>query len=274
MKKLLKKTIFYKWYRSLVDIKNGINIKKYRGNEQEDLYCIGCRKYWTSFKPFPEEWFTLVKEAGWKYGPDDAETLNYRNYTCYGCGINDRDRLYLLYFEKILNDDQKYNIVEFAPTPVLGRFFKKHENVIHRTSDLFMENVDDKLDLQDLSLYKDEQFDIFICSHMLEHVNDDIKAMKELYRIVKKGGYGITMVPIINGVEKTYEDLSIKDPQIRMKYFGQGDHVRLYGKTDFIHSLESVGFKVKLLGSDYFGAGVFEKNAITPKSLLYIAEKQ
>lgn len=273
MKKLIKKTIFYKIYRGLVVVKNRINILKYKSNGNEDYYCIGCNRNWKSFKPFPYVWFKMLKNAGWKYGLEEAETLNYINYTCYGCGINDRDRMYLLYFKKILTNEEKYNIVEFAPTPIVSAFFKEYDTITHRTADLFMEKADDKLDLQDLSLYKNDQFDIFICSHILEHVKDDIKAIKELYRITKKGGHGIAMVPILEGVEKTLEDTSIKNAKLRMKYFGQSDHVRLYSKIDFIKRLESVGFKVRLLDVNYFGSEVFDKNAITSKSVLYIVEK-
>ena len=273
MKALIKRTIFYSIYKGLIDLKNKINIVKYKSENTADYYCIGCNRNWKAFKPFPYVWFKMLKDAGWKYTLEDAETLNYKNYTCYGCGINDRDRLYLLYFRNILKTEKKYNIVEFAPTPVLSSFFKKYENITHRTADLFMDKVDDKMDLQDLFLYTNEQFDIFICSHILEHVKDDIKALKELYRITKKGGHGIAMVPILEGVDKTIEDATLENAKLRMKYFGQGDHVRLYSKVDFIKRLESVGFTVRLLDERYFGNEVFYKNAIRSKSVLYIVEK-
>lgn len=273
MKQLLKKTFLYTLYRKWIDFRHELNIRPYRSNQPGDFYCIGCGRHWIAFKPFPEEWVKLLKDAGWPYSLDDAETLNYRQYTCYGCGINDRDRMYLLYLERELEKNKPIQVVEFAPTPVLSRYFKKHPNVTHRTADLFMENVNDKLDLQDLSAYQNGQFDMFICSHILEHVDDDRKAMRELYRTLKKGGTGIAMVPIINQVEKTHEDITITDPQLKLRYFGQGDHVRLYAKKDFIERLVEAGFKVRLLDSEYFGPGVFEKNAISPGSVLYIVEK-
>lgn len=250
-----------------------INEVRYLSKSPEDHYCIGCNRHWKSFKPLSAVLYRSLKNAGWKYELEDAETLNFKNYTCYGCGINDRDRLYLIYLEKNLNKNEKYNVVEFAPSPALALFFKKYPNLHHRTSDLFMKNVDDKMDLQDLILYEDEKFDIFICSHILEHVADDNKAIRELYRITKKGGYGIAMVPIIDGLEKTHEDPTIEDPNLRMKYFGQDDHVRLYSKSDFVKRLENAGFKVKTLGAEYFGTEVFNKNGIALKSVLYIAEK-
>jgi predicted SAM-dependent methyltransferase len=146
-------------------------------------------------------------------------------------------------------------------------------NVTHRTTDLFMNDVDDKLDVQDLHLYKDHSFDVFICSHILEHVTDDIKSMKELYRILNPGGFGITMVPILKPVAITQEDPSITAETLRLKYFGQTDHVRLYAKQDFVERLQSVGFKVKLYTVDDFGKELFKKSGITQKSVLYVVEK-
>ena len=77
--------------------------------------------------------------------------------------------------------------------------------------------------------YSEGQFDVFICSHVLEHIPDDRKAMQELYRILKPRGYGIAMVPINLKVEMTLEDPSLQIPS-RWKYFAQDDHVRMYAK--------------------------------------------
>ena len=260
-------------YRFAGRVYRKLETKQYLAGKGEGFYCPGCKQNWKSFRPIPEEWVKPLFASGWPYTGDDAETLNYKNYTCYSCGITDRDRLYILFFEKILEKNRHYNIIEFAPTPSLSRLLKKMPNVTHRTSDLFMEGVDDKLDLQDLHLYKDQSFDVFVCSHILEHVADDIKAMKELYRVLKPGGWGIVMVPIIEPVTETHDDPSIKDENLRLKYFGQGDHVRLYAKDDFIQRLESAGFKVKLYGVDYFGEALFDRSGITRKSVLYIVEK-
>lgn len=273
IKSVLKKTpllTIYRTYQRLIGIKDA---RKYQVENDKGYYCIGCGKYWKKFKPFPKEWTDILVNDGWKYALDDAETLNQENYSCYGCGMTDRDRLYAIYLSKSIKQRGAVSIVEFAPTKALSDFLKSFENVTHRTSDLFMEGVDDKLDIQDLCKYEDESFDIFICSHILEHVDDDIKAMRELFRITKKGGLGIAMVPILEGFETTHEDPSIKDEKLRVKYFGQLDHVRQYAKNDFIARLEDVGFDVKLLDVSYFGQEVFEKNGISPKSVLYIVNK-
>ena len=268
IKLIVKKTPLLAIVRAYRQFLKNQEIKKYQTEDDKEYYCIGCKKHWKRFRPFPKEWLEAVIESGWKY-----ETLNFENYTCYGCEMTDRDRLYALYLSGIIEQSGDISVVEFAPTEALSDFLRSFPNVSHRTSDLFMEGVDDKLDIQNLHKYKDESFDIFICSHILEHVDDDIKAMRELFRITKTGGLGIAMVPITAGVERTHEDPTIKDKKLRMKYFGQDDHVRLYAKNDFIERLKSVGFSVKLLDVEYFGQEIFEKNGITLKSILYIVNK-
>jgi predicted SAM-dependent methyltransferase len=260
-------------YRFAAGCFHGLVTKWYLTTNENGYYCPGCKKHWKHFKPFPKKWLQGLEAGGWPYKREDVETLNYDNYTCYGCGITDRDRLYLLFIEKKVIANKEYSIVEFAPRAALSKRLKELPNVTHRTSDLFMKEVDDQLDLQNLHLYKDNSFDLFICSHILEHVEDDIKAMKELYRILKPGGFGITMVPIITTVIETKEDPSIKDPLLRTKYFGQSDHVRLYAKHDFIQRLQSVGFKVNLYEADYFGKALFDQCGITQQSVLYTVEK-
>lgn len=139
--------------------------------------------------------------------------------------------------------------------------------------DLMRDDVDDRLDITDMHIYTEGQFDFIICSHVLEHIPDDIAAMKELYRVLKKGGKGIVMVPINMQLESTMEDPACTDEALRWKYFFQDDHVRMYSKKDFISRLSAVGFTVEQLGIDYFSKEVFEKNAIWPTSVLYVVGK-
>jgi ubiquinone/menaquinone biosynthesis C-methylase UbiE len=121
--------------------------------------------------------------------------------------------------------------------------------------------------------YVDNCFDMILCSHVLEHVDDDRKAMSELFRILKPSGFGIIMVPIDINLKEDFENPEYKTEAERWKYFGQNDHVRLYSKNGFATKLIQTGFKVNQLGIDYFGADVFEKNGIHPRSVLYVVEK-
>jgi ubiquinone/menaquinone biosynthesis C-methylase UbiE len=136
-----------------------------------------------------------------------------------------------------------------------------------------MEGVDDHVDITRMDIYPDESFDAFICSHILEHVREDTKAMAELYRILKAGGWGIAMVPLLLGNEETREDPSKTTEAERWRYFCQGDHVRLYARKDFIARLESVGFRVVPLDVHHFGQENFRRHGISLTSVLYIAEK-
>ena len=90
----------------------------------------------------------------------------------------------------------------------------------------------------------DNSFSLIWCSHVLEHIIDDRKAMSELFRVLKPGGMAIILVPIYG--EKTYQDASIISPQERLKHFKQEDHVRLYGR-DVVTRLRNVGFGVQVL---------------------------
>jgi ubiquinone/menaquinone biosynthesis C-methylase UbiE len=90
----------------------------------------------------------------------------------------------------------------------------------------------------------DDTYDTVICNHVLEHIPNDIKALKELFRVIKPGGWGSIQVPIKGDI--TDEDLSITDPEERTKRYGQSDHVRQYGK-DFIDRLPLAGFTVSVI---------------------------
>ena len=84
------------------------------------------------------------------------------------------------------------------------------------------------MDITDIK-QPDNSYDVIICSHVLEHIENDRKAMKELYLILKEGGFAILQVPISYSLEKTFEDNSIDTPDGREFAFGQNDHVRIYG---------------------------------------------
>jgi SAM-dependent methyltransferase len=169
-------------------------------------------------------------------------------------------------------------IVDFAPSTSLSTFIRNqitssNRSVTYRTADYSGVGVDDKVDITDLRIYGDGQFDFFVCSHVLEHVTDDRKAMKELYRILKLGGKGILMVPIILSLDETTEDPEVTDPAERWRRFGQDDHCRLYSKDGFIQRAEQAGFKVHQYGREYFGETLFLQTGITGQSVLYVVEK-
>jgi predicted SAM-dependent methyltransferase len=125
-----------------------------------------------------------------------------------------------------------------------------------------------------MNIYEDNTFDFFICSHVLEHIQNDIKAMSELYRVLKPGGKCIAMVPIALSLEEDYENPEITTAEGRWKHFGQDDHVRMYSKSGFVNKLASTGFLVHQLDVNFFGYEIFDKHGIHPRSVLYVVEKR
>jgi ubiquinone/menaquinone biosynthesis C-methylase UbiE len=133
-------------------------------------------------------------------------------------------------------------VLHIAPEQCFLDIFRKQKNLDYITSDLESPIADVKADICDLP-FKDNEFDIVFCNHVLEHIPNDTKAMQELYRIMNTGGFGIFQIPQDLSRETTFEDDSITDRKERAKIFGQYDHVRVYGR-DYFNKLRSIGFKV------------------------------
>jgi len=172
------------------------------------------------------------------YGYNNLRT----NALCPGTLSLERHRLLWLYLNSNSNIESQFlNVLHVAPEQVFFRKFKNFKNWTYTTTDLNSPLADIKADLCNLP-FKDETYDLILCNHVLEHIIDDIKAMKEIYRVLKKGGKAILQVPLDMEKEKSYEDHTIINPKDRSKHFGQYDHVRIYG-MDFFKKLSNIGFR-------------------------------
>jgi SAM-dependent methyltransferase len=232
--------------------------------------CPVCDQRIPEFERLPDYWFDNLERYQYVHSIFAAETANFLHYSCPQCGAADRDRLYALYIKSRLNG-QPCSFVDFAPAPALSKLIRSRVTK-YRSADLIAEGVDDKVDLTALP-YAENSLEAFLCSHVLEHIEDDRKAMSELYRVLKPGGWGIAMVPIQLDLEKTLEGLDLESDAERWKYYGQNDHVRMYSKQDFIARLQSVGFEVKQFGQAHFGEDTFRFHGLHPRSVLYVVEK-
>lgn len=134
-------------------------------------------------------------------------------------------------------------LLHFAPEQAFHNRFRKLENITYTTTDLNSPLAEVKADICNLP-FSSDTYDVILCNHVLEHIPDDAKAMKELYRVMKPGGWGVFQIPQDLSREKTFEDNSITDKKQRAQIFGQYDHVRIYGK-DYFDKLRSVGFLVE-----------------------------
>ena len=216
---------------------------------------------------------------------DPIDGKSYRKFLPYGYGKQrenalspgtlslERHRQMWLYLQNETDFFTKnYKVLHIAPEQEFLRKFKKMKNLDYTSADLFSPIVDVKADILDLP-FADESFDVIFCNHVLEHIEDDRKAMSELYRVMKKGGWGILQVPMKNSLEKTYEDFTIKDPKERQKHFGQYDHVRWYG-MDYFDRLKSVGFDTEAnFYSQKFSDADIKKFALNRNEILPVVRK-
>lgn len=216
---------------------------------------------------------------------DPIDGKSYRKFLPYGYGKQrenalspgtlslERHRQMWLYLQNETDFFTKnYKVLHIAPEQEFLRKFKKMKNLDYTSADLFSPIVDVKADILDLP-FADESFDVIFCNHVLEHIEDDRKAMSELYRVMKKGGWGILQVPMKNSLEKTYEDFTITDPKERQKHFGQYDHVRWYG-MDYFDRLKSVGFDAEAnFYSQKFSDADIKKFGLNRNEILPVVRK-
>jgi len=160
---------------------------------------------------------------------------------CPSCGsIKRTRRLWEILTDDFLKDNKK--ILDFSPSRSIYRLLKKSDN-IYISSDLsgdFM--ADNSFDITKIDS-EDENFDLIICYHILEHVEEDEKAMSEIWRVLRKNGICIIQTPFKEG--DIYENSSITSDEDREKHFGQSDHVRVYSINGLVSRLENAGLKVE-----------------------------
>jgi SAM-dependent methyltransferase len=163
------------------------------------------------------------------------------NVLCPKCLSLERHRLLWLYLKNRTDFfTARLKVLHVAPEQCFYKLFKKMPNLIYVTADLESPLAEIKLDIQKMP-FPDFEFDIVICNHVLEHVPDDRKAIREIFRILKKSGFALLQVPTNYAMQHTHEDPSITDPVEREKHFRQKDHYRLYGQ-DYLKRLAEAGF--------------------------------
>jgi len=163
-------------------------------------------------------------------------------------------------------------VLHIAPEFCFIKPFKNLKNLDYVTGDLISPWADVKMNVQAIP-FPDSTFDVVICNHVLEHVDDDTKAMRELLRVMKPGGFGIFQVPLDYSIDVTLEDKSINTPELREKYYKQRDHLRLYGK-DYAQRLRGVGFEVT--EDNYVHTlpiDLAQRYALSKDEILYICRK-
>jgi SAM-dependent methyltransferase len=163
---------------------------------------------------------------------------------CWSCGALERHRSLWLFLDR--HPELVWpgmSILHVAPEPILRDRLSAIAGVRYVSGDLTAEFGPERIDVTELH-YDDGSFDLVVCNHVLEHVPDDRRAMRELARVLRPGGAAILLVPDVAG-PVTDEDPSIADPHERVRRFGQDDHVRRYG-WDYVGRLRETGLEVEV----------------------------
>jgi SAM-dependent methyltransferase len=183
---------------------------------------------------YAENW----QRYGFPYRADDFETLNAWNYACPSCSASDRDRMYAVWIAR--RADRNGRLLDVGPSTSLTPFLRRRFEYVSLDLDGRVGSVQG--DVQQLP-FADDSMTAFICSHVLEHVWDDRRALRELRRVLRPGGWGIVMTPICLRV-RTLAEAEGVSPEIAWQMFGQSDHVRLYNRTGFLERVTGCGFRI------------------------------
>lgn len=194
----------------------------YRGNNVE---CPVCESHFRKFLPY-------------------GRLSSRENALCPKCLALERHRLIWIYLKRKTDFFTKEaKMLHIAPELCFMDRFEALDNLDYITADIESPLAKVKMDIHEIP-FEDNSVDIIFCNHVLEHVDDDLRALSEMKRVLKPGGWAILQVPFFYPLpETTYEDKTIVDPKEREKVFGQDDHVRLYGQ-DYAKRLASSGFNV------------------------------
>lgn len=191
--------------------------------------CIICGRHPGGFLPYPQARVPRLMEVLAGVGS------NLNNFECPWCGCHDRERHVFMYMTAagFLPDLSGKSVLHFAPEKRLTGKILAASPERYVKCDLFPQSVGVmKVDVRTMP-FDERSFDLLIANHVLEHVSDDAKALWDIIRVLKPGGFAILQTPFSAKLHATWEDAGIDTEEARLEAFGQEDHVRLYGRDIF-----------------------------------------
>lgn len=193
-----------------------------------------------------------------RHSAREFDPFNKPNRKCPSCGSLERHRFiwhFLIEHTNFLDGSAKA-LLHFAPEKILETLFRQIPGVDYLSADLSSPRAMVKMDITAIE-YPDASFDVIYCSHVLEHVIEDRKAMREMKRVLKPEGACLIQIPLFG--EPTQEDPTVTSPEERLRLYGQEDHVRKYG-PDVVDRLRESGFMVvELTAGDVLGEAECER---------------
>lgn len=239
--------------------------------------CYICGRTFFSYLPvYGDSWYQeQVKNHGINFHFRDG-TYNRWEYRCPYCDSIDRTRFIMAYIHKRFRNKSNMKVLYFAPPPSGVYYLKtKMHNFSVDTNDLYLDdkNIDFHYDIQNMQGINDNTYDVIICSHVLEHVADDRLALKELYRVVKKGGRVLILVPL--DLKRVWfdEENGLSESE-NWKRFGQTDHVRRYTNDEMIKRIQEAGFRCSIVTRSDVSKEIVRQNAFHKNLRIYLAEKE
>lgn len=191
---------------------------------------------------------------------------------CPNCGSSERQRLQYFFLRDRLQilSGPTISILDVAPDGFMQEKLYSSSNIDYTSIDINEKRKPTFLmDLTNLS-FEEGKFDAIVCYHVLEHIRNDRKAMCELLRVLKPGGWALLQVPI--WAEQTIEDPTVPETEY-LKHYGHQGHVRRYG-MNYVDSLREVGFEVTL---DYFAKELplkdRERFGIDPAEIIFFCHR-
>lgn len=162
-------------------------------------------------------------------------------FACPKCGSGERHRFAYIALKDVLAGHQ-HKTLHFAPEPCLQAWLRSISGD-YLSVDLASRTAMERMDICNLR-FENARFSLLWCSHVLEHVNADRKALEEMARVLIPSGIAVVMVPVYGST--TYENPDVTTPAERLVHFKQEDHVRLYG-LDIVERMQTVGFNVRVI---------------------------
>jgi len=273
IKKILKSLGIYHplqtSYRRLVQETTSVVWKcRYRQYRGEGYECNFCHARYRRFVP--------------EHPPADCRAAIENNNVvagygeqvyCPACLSKNRERLIKEVIARYLQPARK-NILHLSPEKHLHRYLRTMATVT--SVDLepgFYRAIDPNIGYADATKlpFKNNEYDILIANHVLEHIPQDQQAMREFFRVLKPGGVAVLQVPLSLSLPTTIEDPFIQDPRRQAALYGQRDHVRIYSLNNYIERLQNSGFRVRVIPPAELA--IFERYAIQENESAILAIK-